>query len=374
MIRTGLELRSTIAASGVLTLALEEVAVGDPAPGEVIVRIEAAPINPSDLGLLVGPADIATLEAGGTPARPVLRMIVPEARREAVQARLDQSLAVGNEGAGTVIAAGDGAEALVGKRVALIGGGMYTQYRRLPAAACVVLPDDVSATEGAALFVNPLTSLAFTDVMRREGHKAIVHTAAASNLGQMLNRLCLADGIPLVNIVRSQAQAALLRGQGAVHVLDSSAADFEARLVDAIAETGATLAFDAIGGGALAGTILAAMEKAINRQAEAYSRYGSSVFKQVYIYGALDPRPTALARNFGFAWAVGSWLLTPFLQKIGAEASAALRQRVLADIKTIFASRFTDRIGLAEALRPETFLAYERKLTGQKYLIDPTLG
>ena len=374
MPRTTLELRSTIAASGVLTLALEEIAVADPAPGEVIVRIEAAPINPSDLGLLVGPADIATLEASGTPERPVLRLIVPQARRAAVRARLDQSLPIGNEGAGTVIAAGEGAEALIGTRVAVIGGGMYTQLRRLPAAGCVVLPQDVTVTDGAALFVNPLTALAFTDAMRREGHKAIVHTAAASNLGQMLNRLCLADGIPLVNIVRSQAQAALLRGQGAVHVLDSSTAGFAARLADSIAATGATLAFDAIGGGDLAGMILEAMETAVNRQAEAYSRYGSSVFKQVYIYGALDTRPTSLARNFGFAWGVGSWLLTPYLQKIGAQASAALRQRVLADIKTIFASRFTDRIGLAQALHPDTFLAYERKLTGQKYLIDPTLG
>lgn len=368
----GLELRSTITAQGRLILSLESTDIGDPGQGEVVVRMEAAPINPSDLGLLVGPADVSTLEAGGTADRPELRFAIPEGRLAAVKARLDQSLAVGNEGAGTVVAAGEGAESLTGKRVAVLGGGMYTQFRRLKARDCVPLPEGASAADGAAMFVNPLTALGFVETMRSEGHSAIVHTAAASNLGQMLNRICLADGIPLVNIVRSPAQVALLKDQGAEHVLDSSADGFGGELVDAIAQTGASIGFDAIGGGDLAGRILDAMEKAANRQAGEYSRYGSTTFKQIYSYGMLDMSPTVIRRTFGFAWSLGGWLLTPFLQKAGAETSARLRQRVLDELTTTFASSYTATIGLAEALRPERFRAYERKTTGEKYLIDPT--
>jgi NADPH2:quinone reductase len=318
MMVSGRELRSTVGEDGTLRLTLEQVELEPPAADEIIVRVEAAPINPSDLGLLLGPADIGSLRAGGTgrTARAQLRRARAAARR--VRARIGQSLAVGNEGAGTVIAAGAHARALEGKRVGMIGGAMFADYRKARAREVVELPQGASAADGASMFVNPLTALGFVETMRREGHKAIVHTAAASNLGQMLQKLCLADGVALVNIVRSAEQAALLRGIGATHVLDSSDADFHERLTDAIAETGATIAFDAIGGGTIGGEILAAMEGAASRSMAAYSRYGSDSFKQLYIYGALDTAPTTLDRNaLGFQWSASGWLVMPFLQKAG---------------------------------------------------------
>ncbi|AJP72344.1 zinc-binding dehydrogenase [Sphingomonas hengshuiensis] len=368
---SGLELRSTVSAAGQLTLSLETVDRDAPGPDEVIVRVEAAPINPSDLGLLLGPADLSTLRPG-TGDDPVLTADIPPARMAAMKPRLDQSLPVGNEGAGTVVAAGANAQALLGKRVGMMGGAMYAQYRKLPARDCIVLPEGASAADGASMFVNPLTALSMVETLRREGHKALVHTAAASNLGQMLNRVCIADGVPLVNIVRSEAQAEILRAIGATHIVDSSAADFREKLTDAIAETGATLAFDAIGGGKLANTILHAMEAAANRTATEYSRYGSSTFKQVYIYGALDLGPTELDRGYGFAWAVSGFLLTPFLMKLGMEGVMRLRARVAAELTTTFASRYSATISLADVLDPEIVAAYARKATGEKYLIDPS--
>lgn len=376
MTRKGLELRSLVKSDGELELSLAEVEVADPGPDEVLVRVEATPINPSDLGLLIGPADLSTLKAAGSKDRPVVTATVPPAGLKALKARLDQSMPVGNEGAGVVIAAGASpeAQALMGKTVAMIGGAMYAQYRIVRAADVLALPDDATPAEGASCFVNPLTALGMTETLRREGHKALVHTAAASNLGQMLVRICKADGIPLVNVVRSAEQERLLRDQGAEHVVDSTAPDFMDRLTDAVAATGATLAFDAIGGGRIGGQILSAMEAAANRTAGAYSRYGSSTHKQLYIYGGLDTRPTELVRNFGFAWGVGGWLLTPFLAKIGPEAAGRLRQRVAAELKTTFQSRYTAEIGLAEALDPQVIAAYSRRATGEKYLINPAKG
>ncbi len=375
MATSGRELRSTAYADGRLELTIEDVVCESPAAGEVIVRIEAAPINPSDLGLLLGPADVASLRSSGTADRPVLSFDVPPERRGGVKARIGQSLAVGNEAAGTVVEAGEGAEPLLGKRVALLGGAMYADYRKLRARDVVALPDGASAADGASMFVNPLTALGFVETMRREGHKAIVHTAAASNLGQMLQKLCLKDGIPLVNIVRSPEQAAILRDIGATHVLDSRDADFRRKLVDAIAETGATIAFDAIGGGTLDSDIMQAMEQAASRTMTEFSRYGSSVFKQLYIYGALDMGPTILNRlAFGFQWGVSGWLVTPFLQKAGQEVAARLRQRVIDELTTTFSSHYTRTIGLAEALDPDVLRGYERKATGEKFLIDPTRG
>lgn len=368
---TGLELRSCITAAGRLELSLVEVAVPPPGPGEVVLRVEATPINPSDLGLLVGPADLATIEAGGTATRPTISATVAPQLLKGVAARLDQSMPVGNEGAGTVVAAGAGAEALVGKRVAVLAGAMYAQYRVVKATDCLVLPEGATAADGASCFVNPLTALGMTETMRREGHSALVHTAAASNLGQMLNRICLKDGIGLVNIVRSAAQAALLREQGAVHVLDSTSPTFTDDLTRALIATGATIAFDAIGGGRLASQILSGMEAAANAKPGAYSRYGSSVYKQVYIYGSLDVRPTEIHRNFGLSWGVGGWLLIPFLAKIGDDGVAALRRRVTDELKTTFASHYTAEISLAEALRPDILAAYARRATGEKYLINP---
>ena len=369
----GLELRSLVS-DGKLELSLVDVELSPPGPGEVIVRIEAAPLNPSDLGLLTGPADLATLEQGGTADRPVLTAEIPEQRLPMVRARLNESMPVGNEGAGTVIAAGDGAEELIGKTVAVIGGGMYTQYRKARLTDLLPFPDGVTAREGASAFVNPLTALAMVETMRAEGHTALVHTAAASNLGQMLNRICIADDVKLVNIVRSAEQARILHDIGATYVVDSTSGNFRDELVDALAETGATIAFDAIGGGKLAGQILAAMEVAANRNATTYSRYGSNTYKQVYIYGALDLGPTLIGRDVGFAWGVSGFLLTPFLMKAGAEVIGRMRARVAAEIRTTFASHYTAEISLAEALDKDILLAYSAKKTGEKYLIVPAKG
>jgi NADPH:quinone reductase-like Zn-dependent oxidoreductase len=368
----GLELRSTITSDGQLVLNLEDVVIQPPGPDEVIVAVQASPINPSDLGLLLGPADMATLAAGGTKDRPVLTATIPPSRMGMIKPRLDESMAVGNEGAGKVVAAGENAQDLLGKTVGMFGGSMYATHRKILARDCSPVPEGASAADGASMFVNPLTALAMVETMKAEGHVALVHTAAASNLGQMLNKICLADNVPLVNIVRSPQQAQILRDIGATYIVDSSAEGFKAALTDAIAETKATIAFDAIGGGTLANTILHAMEAAANRNATVYSRYGSSTFKQVYIYGGLDLSPTHLDRGFGLSWSVSGFLLTPFLQKIGVPAALALRQRVARELTTTFASHYSKVISLAEALSPETAQAYAKKATGEKYLIDPS--
>jgi NADPH:quinone reductase-like Zn-dependent oxidoreductase len=370
---SGLQLRSLIKAGGELELSLAKVDIPDPGPDEILVRIEGSPINPSDLGLLLGAADMSTAKAA---AGPVVTAAVPQQFMRAMAGRVDQSMPVGNEGAGTVVAAGSdpAAQALLGKLVAGIGGAMYAQYRTLKAADVLPLPPGATAADGASCFVNPLTALGMVETMRREGHTALVHTAAASNLGQMLNRICLQDGIPLVNIVRSREQTHILTDIGATHVVDSTSPTFPDDLTKALAETGATLAFDAIGGGKLAGQILGAMEVAINQRATVYSRYGSSVHKQVYIYGGLDTRPSELVRSYGMAWGLGGWLLTPFLMKIGAAEGQKLRDRVAAELKTTFASHYTAEISLAEALQPEVIAAYNKRATGEKYLINPNKG
>ncbi len=371
---SGLELRSLITSSGTLEVSLARVDVPEPAADEVVVRVEAAPINPSDLGLLFGAADMSTATVSGTAQQPVLTASVPAGAMRAMAGRLDQSMPVGNEGAGVVVKAGssDAAKALLGKTVAMIGGAMYAQYRTIKARDCMALPAGATAADGASCFVNPLTSLGMVETMRREGHKALVHTAAASNLGQMLNKICIKDGIALVNIVRSAEQAALLRGIGAKYVCDSTSPAFMDDLTQALIETGATIAFDAIGGGKLAGQILTGMEVAANRSAKVYSRYGSDVHKQVYIYGGLDTGPTIINRTFGMAWGVGGWLLFPFLQKIGPADGARLRQRVLDELKTTFASHYTRVVSLQEALQLANVAIYNKRATGEKFLIDPS--
>ena len=367
-----LEMRSLVEQGGALKLWLEEVPVAEPGDDEVVVRVDAAPLNPSDILLLLGPVDLSTLRVGGTAARPEIEALVPQDRLSLVAGRLGQALPVGNEGAGTVVRAGRGAGALMGRTVAIRpSSGSYAQYRVMRAADCLPLPDGVSARDGAAAFINPLTALGMVETMRREGHRALVHTAAASNLGQMLNRLCIADDVPLVNIVRSSAQVETLRRLGAVHVLDSSADGFREALVEALDATGATLAFDAIGGGSMASTILSAMETVASRSLSTYSRYGAPTHKQVYIYGVLDPGPKVLDGQFGMAWGVGGWLMTWFYDKIGPQDTQRLRERVSAELTTTFASRYTAEIGLAEALSPEVIRAYRRAATGQKYLILP---
>jgi NADPH:quinone reductase-like Zn-dependent oxidoreductase len=374
--KTGLQLRSLIKKSGELEISLVNVPIPEPGPDEVVVRVEASPINPSDLGLLVGAADMSTAKASGTKDSPVVTAKVPEAAMRAMAGRLDESMPVGNEGAGVVIKTGssDAAKALMGKTVAMIGGAMYAQYRCLKVAECLPLPAGTTPAEGASCFVNPLTALGMTETMRREGHKALVHTAAASNLGQMLNKICLKDGIGLVNIVRSAEQADIPRKIGAKHVVDSTAPTFMDDLTGALVETGATIAFDAIGGGKLVGQILTCMEIAINKTAKVYSRYGSSVHKQVYIYGGLDTRPTDLNRAFGMAWSIGGWLLFPFLMKIGQAEGARLRQRVVDELKTTFASHYTQVVSLQEALQLNHIAVYGKRATGEKYLINPNKG
>jgi len=370
---TALELRSLIRKDGELELSLVKVPVPEPGPDEVLVKVEASPINPSDLGLLVGPADMSEATSTGSGEGIVVRASVPSAALPFLAARLDQSMPVGNEGAGTVVKTGssEAAQALKGKTVSMVGGSMYAQYRLKNVSDCQPLPDGTTAAEGASWFVNPLTALGMTETMKREGHKALVHTAAASNLGQMLNRICLKDGIGLVNIVRNEAQAKLLRGIGAKHVLDSTSPNFMEELTEALVETGATIAFDAIGGGTLASRILTCMEMALNKNAKQFSRYGSTTHKQVYIYGGLNTGPIELTRNYGQAWGVGGWLLTTFLQKIGRAGQTPLRERVVAELKTTFASRYTKVVSLPEALQLSNIAVYGKRATGEKYLINP---
>lgn len=370
---TALELRSLVTSAGTLELSLQDVDVPTPGDNEVLVRIEASPINPSDLGLLVGSADMSKATVSGTPDRPVVTAPLPGGAVKAFAARLDQSVPVGNEGAGTVVAAGssDAAQALLGKTVGIAGGAMYSQYRAVDARAALVLPDGATARDGASSFVNPLTALGMTETMGREGHSALVHTAAASNLGQMLVKLCQKDGIPLVNIVRKPEQEELLLSLGAEHVLNVTSPSFETDLVEALTATKATIAFDAIGGGTLAGQILNAMEEAASATAAEYSRYGSNVHKQVYIYGGLDTSPTILTRNFGMAWGIGGWLLTPFLASAGAETIGRLRARVAAELATTFASSYTREVSLAGMLHPEAFNEYVKRATGEKFLVTP---
>ncbi|MEJ2530823.1 MAG: zinc-binding dehydrogenase [Halioglobus sp.] len=373
MATTGLQLRSKVKEDNTLELSLEEVTLPEPGPGEVLVRIEATPINPSDIALLVGPADLSTARVGGTRERPVLTADIPQNLMKMVAGRVGQSLPVGNEGAGVVVAAGesDAAQALLGTMVGVAGGEMYAQYRCVDATQCLPLREGTTAAEGASCFVNPMTSLGMVETMRMEGHTALVHTAAASNLGQMLNRICLADGIDLVNIVRKPEQEAILRDLGAKFIVNSAADSFMDDLTEALAASGATLAFDAIGGGKLAGQILTCMEAVAARSLSAYNRYGSDVFKQVYIYGGLDRGPTTLNRNFGFAWSLGGWLLPNFLQKAGMERMVAMRERVAAEITTTFASHYTREVSLSEALSLEALSVYGKQATGEKFLIVP---
>ena len=371
---TALQIRSLITADRTLELSLDTSDVPTPRDDQVVVRVEAAPINPSDLGLLFGAADMREATAAGTAERPIVTAPVPDGAMAAMSARVGQSLPVGNEGAGVVVAAGSSpeAQALLGATVAALGGAMYSEYRCVPAVQCLRLPDGVTPAEGASCFVNPLTALGMVGTMRLEEHTALVHTAAASNLGQMLNRLCLADGIGLVNIVRKPEQEELLREQGAQYVCNSSDPTFADDLTDALIATGATLAFDAIGGGDLAGRILSCMEAAANASGQGeYNRYGSTTHKQVYIYGGLDRGPTTFRRDFGMAWGIGGWLLMPFLARVGAEEAQRLRDRVAAEITTTFASSYTDEVTLAGALTIDAIRTYGRQATGQKFLVTP---
>ena len=370
-----LQLRSLVKEDGTLELSLAHIQIPKPQGDQVVVRIEATPINPSDLGLLFGPADMSTAKASGTSDEPIITADIPPGLMPSAAARVGQSMPVGNEGAGVVVAAGesDAAQALLGKTVAAIGGAMYSQFRKLHISQCLPLPDGTTPAEGASCFVNPLTALGMVETMRREGHSALVHTAAASNLGQMLNKICQQDNVELVNIVRKPEQEKILRDIGAKHVVNSSSDNFLNDLTAALTETGATLAFDATGGGELASQILTAMERALMADGQ-FSGYGSSTHKQVYVYGGLDRSATVLKRNYGMAWGIGGWLLTPFLEKIGMEEGAKLQQRVARDVKTTFASSYSETVSLTEALTLNAIGVYGQQATGSKFLINPSKG
>ncbi|WP_213956433.1 zinc-binding dehydrogenase [Variovorax sp. dw_954] len=373
--RSGLQLRSMVRQDAMLELSLVSLAIPDPAPDEVVIRVEASPLNPSDLALLLAGADINSAQASGTVDLPVLTASIPGQAMGALADRVNKPLPVGNEGAGVVVRAGasDAAQALLGKTVAVLGRAMYAQYRCLPAEACLVLPEGTTAAQGASCFINPLTALSMVETMRREGHSALVHTAAASSLGRMLNRLCLRDNIGLVNVVRKAEQERILRADGAMYVCNASSPTFLRDLTQAIAATGATIGFDATGGGELAGEILSCMEAALKTiEGESHSFYGSMTHKQIYLYGRLDSRPISFTQTFGTAWGMGGWLLTPFLQKLGPAAVRQLRERVAQELNTTFASQFSKEISLAQALQPETIAAYAKHATGEKYLINPS--
>lgn len=369
----GLELRTTVTSAGRVEVTLVDTALPDPQSDEIIVQVEAAPLNPSDIAVLFGPADLASLEAGGDDQRPTLSATIPEMARGAVSARVGQSLRVGGEGAGTIVAAGSGAEHLIGKRVAIQGGGTFAQFRTVRAGNYLVLPDGTEAADAASLMVNPTTALCMVETMRMEGHGAIVHFAASSSLGQMLNKLCLRDGVGLVNVVRREEHKGLLKNAGAAFVLNSTDDDFETQLVEAVFKTGATIAFDPIGGGTQASQALAAMETAAARRMDNYDRYGSGMFKQVYIYGVLDPAPIQLDRWVAYDWAVGGWLVTRCLQRIGPVEEKRLRSRVVNEMTTTFETRYVATINLREMLHPRYARAYARRTTGEKYLVQPTL-
>ncbi len=371
--RRALQVRSLVRADQTLEVFLDQVDVPDPGPGDVVIRVEAAPVNPSDIGLLFARADLAAAVSSGTSERPVVIAPIPVPAMRTLSGRVGTPLPVGNEGAGTVVAVGSSppAQALLGKVVAAAGGAMYSQYRCLDASLCLVLPEGTTAAEGASSFVNPMTALGMVETLRLEGHKGLVHTAAASNLGQMLNRLCIEDQVPLVNIVRRPEQEEILRSAGASFVCNSTSASFMDDLVRALEATSATLAFDAIGGGKLASQILTGMEAAAREPAARYSLYGSPAHKQVYIYGGLDRSPTELTRNFGMAWGIGGWLILPFLQKIGPEGLERMRRRVATGLKTTFASSYTNEVSLAGALQLEAISVYAGAATGSKYLIHP---
>ena len=366
------QIRSEVTKEGKLLIYVESTAMPEPKEDEVLIRIEASPINPSDLGLLIGPADVSSMSVSGEGENAVVTMDIPEGLLRMLETRLDQSLPVGNEGGGVVVKAGSkDLEDLVGKTVGVAGGSMYSQYRSVNAASCFVMHDGITSAESASCFVNPLTALGMVETMRLENHSALVHTAAASNLGQMLIKICLDEDVPLVNIVRKEEHVEKLNSLGAKFVCNSSKETFMQDLVSALVETGATIGFDATGGGKLSGQILTAMEVAANQTATEYNRYGSNTFKQVYIYGGLDRSPTTLNRAFGFSWGLGGWLLTPFIGRIGPERFEELKQKVADEIKTTFASHYTKEISLEEVLQPENINVYSKQATGEKYLVNP---
>ncbi len=369
------EIRSEITSEGKLNLSIVTSDVPTPGDDDVLIKVEASPINPSDLGLLISfAADLDNISSQGSGEDTVTTMGIHPGLMQSMKPRIDKSMKVGNEGGGVIVDAGKNVKNLIGKTVGVAGGAMYSQYRCLPAMSCLVMNEGTTSVEAASSFVNPLTALGFTETMKLENHTALVHTAAASNLGQMLVKICLADDIPLVNIVRKEEHVELLKKLGAKYICNTSDENFMKDLIDCLVETGATLGFDATGGGnegKLAGQILSAMEVAANKNATEYSRYGSDTYKQVYIYGGLDPTPTVLNRSFGLSWGLGGWLLTPFIGRVGTEKFQEMRERVAKEITTTFASSYTKEVSLEEMLEPDAIKTYAKQATGTKYLVTP---
>ena len=369
------EIRSEITSEGKLNLSIVTSDVPTPGDDDVLIKVEASPINPSDLGLLISfAADLDSISSQGSGEDTVTTMGIHPGLMQSMKPRIDKSMKVGNEGGGVIVDAGKNVKNLIGKTVGVAGGAMYSQYRCLPAISCLVMNEGTTSVEAASSYVNPLTALGFTETMKLENHTALVHTAAASNLGQMLVKICLADDIPLVNIVRKEEHVELLKKLGAKYICNTSDENFMKNLIDCLVETGATLGFDATGGGnegKLAGQILSAMEVAANKNATEYSRYGSDTYKQVYIYGGLDPTPTVLNRSFGLSWGLGGWLLTPFIGRVGTEKFQEMRERVAKEITTTFASSYTKEVSLEEMLEPDAIKTYAKQATGTKYLVTP---
>jgi len=369
------EIRSTVTGDGNVEISIAKVDIPTPADDEVLIEIYAAPINPSDLALLTTfGGDVSNIKVSGSGDNTIASMSVHPAVMRSMKSRVGQSMPVGNEGAGVVVDAGINAKSLIGKTVGLAGGAMYSQYKCAPAVNCLVMDDGIAPSEAASSFINPMTALSFVETMKMENHSAIVHTAAASNLGQMLVKVCKSENIPLVNIVRKEEQVDILKNIGAKYICNTNESDFMESLVGALTETGATLGFDATGGGnngELAGQILAAMEVAANNASGEYSRYGSETYKQVYIYGGLDPSPTILKRSYGMSWGLGGWLLTPMLGKIGMEKFQEMRARISKEIKTTFASEYSQEISFEEMLQPEIINSYVKQKTGSKFLVNP---
>ena len=373
--KTSQEIRSIVTSEGCIEISIARVEKPKPLENEVLIKVEASPINPSDLGLLISfAADLDSLSVSGSGNATVAKMKIHPGLMKAMKSRMGQSMQVGNEGSGVIEDAGAKAKELIGKTVGAAGGAMYSQYRCVPASSCLVMDDKITSAEAASSFVNPLTVLAFIETMKMENHSGIVNTAAASNLGQMLVKLCKDDSIPLVNIVRKNEQAEMLKSMGTDYVCNTSDPGFMKDLIAALIATGATLGFDATGGGndgKLPGQILSAMEIAANKTTKEYSRYGTDIYKQVYIYGGLDQSPTILNRSFGMQWGLGGWLLMPMIKRIGMEKFQQMRERVAREIKTTFASQYTQEISFEEMLQPEILKNYAKQATGEKYLVAP---
>jgi NADPH:quinone reductase-like Zn-dependent oxidoreductase len=368
MTTTGKQLFTTLAADGKLTLEVAEATFPVPTGNQVLVKMEGAPINPSDLAILTSAADFANAEYA--PGKVIATM--PEPFLSGQKGRHGQRLPAGNEGAGTVIATGDSdmARALMGARVACVPGNAFSQYAIADAMMCLPLGDHTSE-QGASSFVNPMTALGFVETAKMEGHDAIIHLAAASNLGQMLNRICIEDGMKLVNIVRKAEHVDLLKSQGAHYVVNSSADSYMADLRAAIAETGAYLGFDPIGGGQASDGVLKAMEQVASSQMGEFSRYGSNQQKKMYMYGRLDLSPTILTPSYGLQWSVAGWLLTPFLQRAGMETVVRMRTRVQQNLTTTFASHYKAKVTLEGMLERDAICDYRQMKTGEKYLVTP---